>query len=66
MEALLAGIWAVYVLQLVETLIMRPGRDVRDRMLAIAIDVLSVLLPLAAFLLVGTHDQKVSTVPSGC
>jgi voltage-gated potassium channel len=58
LEALLAGIWAVYVLQLVETLIMQPARDVRDRMPAIAVDVLAVLVPLTAFLLVGTPDQS--------
>lgn len=58
LEVLLAGIWAVYVVQLIETLIMQRARDVRDRMPAIAIDVLAVLVPMAAFLLVGTRDQS--------
>ncbi len=58
LEALLAGIWVIYVLQLAETLIMPAARDVRDRRPAIAIDVLAVLVPLAAFLLVGTRDQS--------
>jgi voltage-gated potassium channel len=58
LEVLLAGIWAVYVLQLIETLIMQRARDVRDRMPAIAVDVLAVLVPMAAFLFVGTRDQS--------
>ncbi len=55
---LLAGIWAVYVVQLIETLIVQRARDVRDRMPAIAIDVLAVLVPMAAFLFAGTRDQS--------
>lgn len=58
LEVLLAGIWAVYAVQLIETLIMQRARDVRDRMPAIAIDVLAVLVPMAAFLFAGTPDRS--------
>ncbi|CAN7234446.1 cyclic nucleotide-gated ion channel [Pararhizobium sp. LjRoot238] len=58
LEVLLAGIWVVYCLQLIETLITQRTRGVRDRMPAIAVDVLAVLVPLAAFLLDGTRDQS--------
>jgi voltage-gated potassium channel len=56
LEILLAGIWAVYVVQLIETLIIQRARDVRDGMSTIIVDVLAVLVPLAAFLFVGTRD----------
>ncbi|TIT20749.1 MAG: cyclic nucleotide-binding domain-containing protein [Mesorhizobium sp.] len=56
LAAVLAVIWGVYLLQLAETLLKRRAGDVRDRTAAIAIDVLAVLVPLAAFLLVGTPD----------
>ncbi|MEK1855175.1 MAG: cyclic nucleotide-gated ion channel [Phyllobacterium sp.] len=58
LAVLLGGIWAVYVLQLIETLVMQRTRDVRDRMPAIVIDMLAVFVPLAAFLLVGSRDQS--------
>jgi voltage-gated potassium channel len=58
LEALLVGIWAVYVLQLVGTLIKRPARDTPDRMAEIVVDGLAVLVPLTAFLFVGTRDQS--------
>jgi len=58
LEVLLAGIWVAYCLQLIETLITQRTRGVRDRMPAIAVDVLAVLVPLAAFLLDGTRDQS--------
>lgn len=60
LAVLLGGIWAVYVLQLIETLVMQRTRDVRDRMPAIVIDMLAVFVPLAAFLLVGSLDQSLS------
>lgn len=58
LEVVLAGIWLVYTLQLIGTLIMQRGKDVRDGKPALTIDVLAVLVPLAAFLLVGTRDQS--------
>lgn len=58
LEVLLAFIWAIYVLQLIETLIAQRARDVWDKLPAIAIDVLAVLVPLAAVLFVGTRDQS--------
>ena len=57
LAALLAVIGAAYVLQLAATLLKRLAGDVRDRTPKIAIDVLAVLVPLAAFLLVGTPDR---------
>ena len=57
LEVLLAGIWAVYLLQLIETLVSQRAREVRNRMPVIAVDVLAVLVPMAAFLFVGTRDQ---------
>ncbi|NKJ33499.1 cyclic nucleotide-gated ion channel [Rhizobium sp. SG570] len=58
LEVLLAGIWAAYVLQLIETLIMQRMRDVRGRALEITVDVLAVLVPVAAFFFVGGRDQS--------
>ncbi|MER8370538.1 cyclic nucleotide-gated potassium channel [Mesorhizobium sp. M1348] len=58
LAAVLAVIWGVYLLELAETLLKRRAGDVRDRTAAIAIDVLAVLVPLAAFLLVGTPDRS--------
>ncbi|KOF13005.1 cation tolerance protein CutA [Ensifer adhaerens] len=58
LEVLLALIWAIYVLQLIDTLIAQRARDVRDSLPAVAIDVLAVLVPLAAVLFVGTRDQS--------
>jgi voltage-gated potassium channel len=57
LEVLLALIWAIYVLQLIVTLIAARERDFWDRLPAIAIDVLAVLVPFAAVLFVGTRDQ---------
>ena len=56
LAAVLAVIWGAYLLQMAATLLKRRAGDVRDRTPAIAIDVLAVLVPLAAFLLVGTPD----------
>lgn len=58
LEVLLAGVWAAYVLQLIETLIMQRKSDVRGRTLEIAVDVLAVLVPLAAFLFIRGRDQS--------
>ena len=58
LELLLAGIWAIYVLQLIGRVMMQGTRNVRDRMPAIAVDALAVLVPLAAFLLDDTRDQS--------
>ncbi|RWM36600.1 cyclic nucleotide-gated potassium channel [Mesorhizobium sp.] len=56
LAAVLAVIWGAYLLQMAATLLKSRAGDVRDRTPAIAIDVLAVLVPLAAFLLVGTPD----------
>jgi voltage-gated potassium channel len=58
LNILLAGIWAIYVLQSIGTLIMQRTTGARDRMPTIVIDVLAVLLPLAAFLFAGGRDQS--------
>jgi voltage-gated potassium channel len=55
---LLIGIWAIYVLQLVGTMIPRRARHIRQRMPEIAVDALGVLVPLAAFIFVGRRDQS--------
>ncbi|TGR94859.1 hypothetical protein EN852_037650, partial [Mesorhizobium sp. M2E.F.Ca.ET.209.01.1.1] len=54
--AVLAVIWGAYLLQMAATVLKRWAGDVRDRTPAVAIDVLAVLVPLAAFVLVGTPD----------
>ncbi|MFS8044581.1 cyclic nucleotide-gated ion channel [Rhizobium sp. BR 314] len=58
LEIVLACVWAAYVLQLVETLIMQRKRDIHGRTLEIVVDVLSVLVPLAAFFFVRGRDQS--------
>ncbi len=58
LEVLLAGVWAVYVLQLIETLVIHRAKDARGRAPEIAVDVLAVLVPLAAFLLIRGRDQS--------
>lgn len=58
LAALLAVIWSAYLLQMAATLLKRRAGDVRNRTPAIAIDVLAVLVPLAAFLLVRTPDRS--------
>ncbi len=58
LEILLASIWVVYTLQLIGTLTIQRAKDVREGKPALTIDVLAVLIPLAAFLLVGTRDQS--------
>jgi voltage-gated potassium channel len=57
-EILLVGIWAAYVLQLLGTLIARRNAGVRDSIPAVVVDVLAVLVPLAAYLFVGSRDQS--------
>lgn len=58
LEMLLAGIWTIYGLQLLGTLILGQVTGVRDAIPAITIDVLAVLLPLLAFLFVSRRDQS--------
>lgn len=58
LAVVLAVIWGAYLLQMAATLLKRQAVDARDRTPAIAIDVLAVLVPLAAFLLVGTPDRS--------
>lgn len=58
LEIVLGCIWAAYVLQLIETLVMPRAKDMRGRAPEIAVDVLAVLVPLAAFLLVRGRDQS--------
>jgi voltage-gated potassium channel len=57
-KVVLLGIWAIYVLQLVGTVIGRRRLPVRQRLPEIAIDALGVLVPLAAFIFVGRRDQS--------
>jgi voltage-gated potassium channel len=57
-DVLLIGIWAIYVLQLIGTMIVRRAAHVRQRAPEIAVDVLGVLVPLAAFVFVGGRDQS--------
>src|SRR3954465_3079130 len=54
LAAVLAVVWGAYLAQMAATLFKR--RALRDRTPAVAIDVLAVLVPLAAFLLDGTPD----------
>lgn len=54
--ALLAVIWGAYLVQMAATLLKRRAGDLQDRTPAIAIDVLAVLVPLAAFLFIRTPD----------
>ena len=58
LEMLLAGIWAIYALQLLGTLVLRQATGVADAIPAIIIDVLAVLLPLLAYLFVSRRDQS--------
>ncbi|TGT34934.1 hypothetical protein EN810_37015, partial [Mesorhizobium sp. M8A.F.Ca.ET.167.01.1.1] len=48
LAAVLAVIWGAYLLQMAATLLKRRPGDIRNRAPAIAIDVLAVLVPLAA------------------
>jgi voltage-gated potassium channel len=57
-DVLLIGIWAIYVLQLVGTMIVRRARNIRQRLPEITVDALGVLVPLAAFAFVGRRDQS--------
>ena len=56
--ALLAAIWAVYAVQFATTLFTHPAGDIRQRLPALAVDLLAVLIPLLAFLLIRTRDQS--------
>ncbi|TWB60869.1 voltage-gated potassium channel [Rhizobium sp. ERR 922] len=58
LEVVLASVWAIYVLQLIETLVIHRTRDVRGRIPEIAVDMLAVLVPLVAFFLIRGRDQS--------
>jgi voltage-gated potassium channel len=58
LEILLVGVWAAYLLQLAETLIVPRAVDFRDRIPSITVDVLAVAVPFVAFLFVGRRDQS--------
>jgi voltage-gated potassium channel len=58
LELALAGIWVVYVLQLARAITHKHGGDIRDRVSALAVDLLAVVVPLAAFLLADPRDQS--------
>lgn len=58
LQILLICIWAAYVFQLVETLVMHRAKDVRGAGIEIAVDVLAVLIPLVAFLFIRGRDQS--------
>jgi voltage-gated potassium channel len=55
LQILLVGIWAIYMLQLIET--MRE-KGAAAEMPVIIIDLLAVVVPLLAFLFVGKRDQS--------
>ena len=58
LEAVLAVIWVVYALQLVATLRARTGSE-RDGLAVLAVDLLAVVVPLAALLLrIAPRDQS--------
>ncbi|MEI2296816.1 cyclic nucleotide-gated ion channel [Ensifer sp. MJa1] len=57
LELVLAAIWAVYVLQLVDTLIRRRATDDRGLTPELVIDLMAVVVPLIGFLLAGSPDQ---------
>lgn len=56
--ALLAVIWAAYLVQLAATLLKRRAGDVSSSTAEITIDMIAVLVPLAAFLLIRTPDRS--------
>ncbi len=58
LDAVLVAIWAAYVLQLIDTVIIQRASRSRDRTPAIAVDVLAVVVPLGAFLFAGSRDQS--------
>ncbi|NTF88380.1 cyclic nucleotide-binding domain-containing protein [Agrobacterium rhizogenes] len=58
LEVLLASVWAAYVLQLIETLFMQRTREARGKVLETTVDVLAVLVPVAALLFVRGRDQS--------
>ncbi len=58
LQVLLVGIWAAYGLQLIEMLIVQRTKGVHGSAPEIAVDILAVLVPLAAFLLVRGRDQS--------
>ncbi|MBL0372449.1 cyclic nucleotide-binding domain-containing protein [Rhizobium sp. KVB221] len=58
LEALLVCIWAAYLLELILALIRQQTTAARIAMPAIAIDLLAVLVPLAAFFFIGKRDQS--------
>ncbi|KSV75427.1 MULTISPECIES: cyclic nucleotide-gated ion channel [unclassified Sinorhizobium] len=58
LELVLAGIWAIYVLQLADTVMRQRAKDDRGRTPELIIDLLAVVVPLAGFLLAGPRDQS--------
>lgn len=57
-QILLGCVWGIYVLQFVGMLITSGIGGMRDRIPVAVIDALAVLVPAAAFLLVGGRDQS--------
>ncbi|MGY5801719.1 cyclic nucleotide-gated ion channel [Rhizobium sp. LEGMi12c] len=58
LQTVLICVWAAYVFQLIETLVMQRAKDVRGAGVEIAVDVLAVLIPLVAFLFIRGRDQS--------
>ena len=56
-EVVLAGIWAAFALQLLATLRTTTGQAIKDRLPALVVDLVAVLLPLGAFLLADPRDR---------
>jgi voltage-gated potassium channel len=58
LQIVLICVWAAYVFQLTETLVMQRAKDARGTGVEIAVDVLAVLIPLVAFLFIRGRDQS--------
>jgi voltage-gated potassium channel len=58
LEILLGVIWFCYVLQLVELLFLQRDRHMRERIPAVAVDMLAVVVPLVAFPFAGMRDRS--------
>lgn len=58
LQIVLICVWAAYVFQLIETLVVQRAKDARGTGVEIAVDVLAVLIPLVAFLFIRGRDQS--------
>ncbi|TCR92963.1 cyclic nucleotide-gated ion channel [Rhizobium sp. BK376] len=58
LRVLLVVVWAIFVLQLIQAMVVPRAKGAEAGMPVIVIDVLAVLVPLAAFLFVSGRDQS--------